>query len=177
MLSKLLRILLTASSIAPTSFTVAFIGFINHNNTLLWSSLLIGLILCFLCIFIVFAYQKCGETLTKNISSLTPANKEITNYFLAYIFPLLGSESIFSNTYMTIFFYGCLSFYTFFSESYNFNPLLSLFGYRFYEAQDDTGVGFVLLSKQTIKSINGTEFKVRKLTDYIYIYYNRRKQV
>lgn len=76
---------------------------------------------------------------------------------------------------MTIFFFLCLIGYTLFSESYNFNPLLSLFGYKFYEAQDPNGVGFVLLSRNTLISIDPKKsINLKKITNYIYIYYDEK---
>lgn len=92
-------------------------------------------------------------TAYKNINSLSPANKEVTNYFLSYLFPLLGTDSISENKSYALFFYFSLLFYICFSENYNFNPVLSLHGYKFYEAEDDTGVGFVLISKSVITDI------------------------
>lgn len=173
MITYFLRLLLTASSIAPVCFTVSFIGFINNNDYLLYIPLFIGIFICFLCIVTMGFINKHVQILKKKITSVTPANKEITNYFLAYVFPLLGSESIFQNTSMTIFFFVCLIGYTLFSESYNFNPLLSLFGYKFYEAQDSTGVGFVLLSRSTLVSIDPKKsINLKQISDYIYIYYD-----
>lgn len=111
--------------------------------------------------------------LNKNIESISPANKEVTNYFLSYLFPLLGTDSIASDWKYAIFFYVSLLFYISFSENYNFNPLLSLLGYKFYEAEDDTGVGFVLISKEIITDVRCESFKVVKLTDYTYLHNNR----
>lgn len=110
------------------------------------------------------------ERLTKNINSLSPANKEVTNYFLSYLFPLLGTDSISENKSYALFFYFSLLFYICFSENYNFNPVLSLHGYKFYEAEDDTGVGFVLISKSVITDIKNISFNVVQLTDYTYLH-------
>ena len=141
----------------------------NKNHYLLYSSLAVGVGICLTCIVTINLANKQLQILKKMIISATPANKEITNYFLSYVFPLLGSETIFQNTGMTIFFFVCLIVYTLFSQSYNFNPLLSLFGYKFYEAQDATGVGFVLLSKITLQSIDPKKtVNVKQLCDYIY---------
>ncbi|WP_281114586.1 hypothetical protein [Klebsiella pneumoniae] len=116
-------------------------------------------------------YADCKmERLTKNINSLSPANKEVTNYFLSYLFPLLGTDSISENKSYALFFYFSLLFYICFSENYNFNPVLSLHGYKFYEAEDDTGVGFVLISKSVITDIKNISFNVVQLTDYTYLH-------
>lgn len=43
-------------------------------------------------------------------------------------------------------------------------------GYKFYEAEDDTGVGFVLISKDVILDIKNKKFTVVQLTDYTYLH-------
>ncbi|ECC7170087.1 hypothetical protein DB406_22720, partial [Salmonella enterica] len=135
--------------------------------------LITALVSWLLCIGLVKFAESKLETLHKNIDSLSPANKEVTNYFLSYLFPLLGTDSIAEKKEYAIFFYVSLLFYICFSENYNFNPVLSLHGYKFYEAEDDTGVGFVLISKEVITDIKGKQFPVVKLTDYTFLHVTR----
>ncbi len=172
-MNKLARLLLTASSIAPVCITLIFIGWVTQSTWLVKYSLMTALISWLLCIGLVKFAEKKLETLYKNIDSLSPANKEVTNYFLSYLFPLLGTDSIAEKKEYAIFFYISLLFYICFSENYNFNPVLSLHGYKFYEAEDDTGVGFVLISRDVITDIKGKNFPVVKLTDYTFLHVNR----
>ncbi|HEN3478786.1 TPA: hypothetical protein U5D84_000390 [Yersinia enterocolitica] len=169
-MNKLARLLLTASSIAPVCFTLIFIGWIKESKSLMLYSFITAVVSWVLCIGLVSLAGRFLEPLHKNISSLSPANKEVTNYFLSYLFPLLGTDSIADKKEYAIFFYLSLLFYISFSENYNFNPLLSLHGYKFYEAEDDTGVGFVLISKKVITDIKDKSFTVIKLTDYTYLH-------
>lgn len=172
-MNKLARILLTASSIAPVCLTLMFIGWMTDSKWLLTYSFYTGATSWVLCMSLVkFAEHKL-ETLYKNISTLSPANKEVTNYFLSYLFPLLGTDSIAEKKEYAIFFYLSLLFYICFSENYNFNPVLSLHGYKFYEAEDDTGVGFVLISKEVITDIKDKTFSVVQLTDYTFLHVKR----
>ncbi|MBP1037370.1 hypothetical protein J8631_17550 [Serratia fonticola] len=169
-MNKLARLLLTASSIAPVCFTLFFIGWIKESKPLMIYSLLTAVVSWALCIGLITFAKRYLEPLSKNIDSLSPANKEVTNYFLSYLFPLLGTDSIAEKKEYAIFFYLSLLFYISFSENYNFNPILALHGYKFYEAEDDTGVGFVLISKEVITDIKGIPFSVVKLTDYTYLH-------
>ncbi|AWR61196.1 hypothetical protein ACK4RQ_08470 [Proteus mirabilis] len=169
-MNKLARLLLTASSIAPVCITLAFIGFIKDSMWLVYSSVTVCVLSFFSCVFFIhIAKQRLCE-LTKNIDSISPANKEVTNYFISYLFPLLGTDSISTDWKYALFFYASLLFYISFSENYNFNPLLSVMGYKFYEAEDDTGVGFVLISKDVILDIKNKKFTVVQLTDYTYLH-------
>ncbi|CRY71457.1 hypothetical protein [Yersinia pseudotuberculosis] len=169
-MNKFARLLLTASSIAPVCITLAFIGLVKDAQWLVYSSVTICLLSWSSCIFFIKFAKKNLVELNKNIDSISPANKEVTNYFLSYLFPLLGVESISSDWKYALFFYISLLFYMSFSENYNFNPLLSTLGYKFYEAEDDTGVGFVLISEEVITDVRDREFKVIKLTDYTYLH-------
>lgn len=167
------RLLLTASSIAPVCFTVSFIGFTKNNSCLLYIPLASGIFVCLFCIIIVHLIKQRVQISKIKIVSVMPANKEIANYFISYIFPLLGADSIFENLSMTIFFFVCLVLYILFSVTYNFNPLLSLLGYKFYEAQQKNGFKFILLSKTNLDSIDDKEsINVKQLSNYIYIYYD-----
>ncbi|HCB3512859.1 TPA: hypothetical protein MYV44_003841, partial [Klebsiella pneumoniae] len=110
-MNRLARLLLTASSIAPVCATLFFIGFVKETVWLMNYSLYVGLASWCLAIGLV-KYADCKmERLTKNINSLSPANKEVTNYFLSYLFPLLGTDSISENKSYALFFYFSLLFY------------------------------------------------------------------
>lgn len=169
-MNKLARLLLTASSIAPVCITLAFIGLIKDSMWLVYSSVTVCILSFMSCMFFMRYANKNLTELTKNIDSISPANKEVTNYFISYLFPLLGTDSISSDWKYSLFFYASLLFYISFSENYNFNPLLSVMGYKFYEAEDDTGVGFVLISKEVIRDIKNKKFSVVQLTDYTYLH-------
>lgn len=169
-MNKLARLLLTASSIAPVCATLFFIGYVKDTVWLMQYSLCVGIASWLLAIGLIQYAEKQLEPLTKNIISVSPANKEVTNYFLSYLFPLLGTDSIAENKAYALFFYLSLLFYISFSENYNFNPVLSLIGYKFYEAEDDTGVGFVLISKSVITDIKDIKFTVIQLTDYTFLH-------
>lgn len=169
-MNRLARLLLTASSIAPVCGTLIFIGYMNKNWLLVYISVSTALISWLLCYGLVKIAAKNFEVLTKNISSVSPANKEVTNYFLSYLFPLLGTDSIATKIEYALFFYISLLFYICFSENYNFNPVLALHGYKFYEAEDDTGVGFVLISKEIITNIRDINFNVVKLTEHTFLH-------
>ncbi|MBT1427447.1 hypothetical protein [Dickeya dianthicola] len=172
-MNKLARLLLTASSIAPVGITLIFIGYMKDKQWLIWGSLGICL-LSFVSVIFFLSYSKRNVTsLHKKINSISPANKEVTNYFLSYLFPLLGTESIADNWQYAVFFYLSLIFYICFSENYNFNPLVSILGYKFYEAEDNTGVGFVLISKEVITDVYDKEFEVIELTDYTFMHIRR----
>ncbi|HFO3820404.1 TPA: hypothetical protein ACHJTP_005617, partial [Escherichia coli] len=124
------------------------------------------LLLCFL---IVKHSIKYNSVTSKKLTTASPADKEITNYFLTYLFPLISGPDAFMDIRIASFFAVSLFFYISFSGSYSFNPLLSFWGYKYYEAEDDTGVSFVILSKKPLLKASGNRVNLIKLTDYTYI--------
>ncbi|HFS1965380.1 TPA: hypothetical protein ACHWTH_005115 [Escherichia coli] len=112
---------------------------------------------------------KYNSVTSKKLTTASPADKEITNYFLTYLFPLISGPDAFMDIRIASFFAVSLFFYISFSGSYSFNPLLSFWGYKYYEAEDDTGVSFVILSKKPLLKASGNRVNLIKLTDYTYI--------
>ena len=144
MLNGFARYALTASSVAPVCLTIAFLAYITDHSLMFYVSLGIVSFSVFLCYFIIKTTLKISKTTTKNLTSVSPADREITNYFLTYLFPLIAGKDTFMDWKIAAFFYISLFFYIKHSSSYSFNPIVSvLFGYKFYEAEDDTGVGAV----------------------------------
>lgn len=169
MLNSLAKYLLTASSVAPVCLTLAFVAFVNKQLPFAAVSSSIAVISFLLCWYIINFIRKNISTTHVNLRSVKPANKEITNYFLAYLFPLITDDKLVANWYLGCFFYISLFVYVGFSGSYSFNPLLSLLGYKLYEAEDDTSVSFVLISKDNIQQGCVDDLKVVQVTDYTYL--------
>ncbi|POL63532.1 hypothetical protein C3F24_26320, partial [Escherichia coli] len=126
-------------------------------------------IILLLCVLIVKYAIKYNSVTSKKLTTASPADKEITNYFLTYLFPLISGPDAFMDIRIASFFAVSLFFYISFSGSYSFNPLLSFWGYKYYEAEDDTGVSFVILSKKPLLKASGNRVNLIKLTDYTYI--------
>ncbi len=170
MLNGFARYALTASSVAPVCITLAFLAFINNNMIILFSSLALACLSVLFCILIIYQAKKYNPITIKNLESASPADKEITNYFLTYLFPLISGPTTFMDWRIALFFYLSLFFYIKHSSSYSFNPILSIFfKFKFYEAEDDTGVSFVLLTREPLTSAKINGLKVKKLTEHTYM--------
>ncbi|HBC3152250.1 TPA: hypothetical protein KC765_005236, partial [Escherichia coli O146] len=126
-------------------------------------------IILLLCFLIVKHSIKYNSVTSKKLTTASPADKEITNYVLTYLFPLISGPDAFMDIRIASFFAVSLFFYISFSGSYSFNPLLSFWGYKYYEAEDNTGVSFVILSKKPLLKASGNRVNLIKLTDYTYI--------
>ena len=169
MLSFIAKYLLTASAVAPVCITLSFVAWLNGNQIYSIFSLSLALISFFLCWLTLRIVRKTVSETHVNLTSLTPANKEITNYFLSYLFPLITDDKLIENIWLAVFFYISLFVYIGFSGSYSFNPIMSFLGYKFYEAEDDTNVSFVLISKMALQKGNVKGLKVVQLTDHAFM--------
>ena len=94
MLNGFARYALTASSVAPVCLTLAFLAFINNNYKILSFSIILAFISVVFCVFIIKQAQKLNPVTLKNLESASPADKEITNYFLTYLFPLISGQPL-----------------------------------------------------------------------------------
>lgn len=59
-------------------------------------------------------------------------------------------------------------FAVWFSDSYGFNPILALKGYKFYEADCSNGIEITLIAKGTVKNLD-QEMRMVQITDYAYM--------
>lgn len=169
MLNKIAKYLLTASSVSPVFFTLAFLAYISKHYKFMVTYLIMAFAILLLCMLVVKLAIRNNSVTTKKLTNASPADKEITNYFLTYLFPLISGPDAFMDIRISAFFFISLFFYISFSGSYSFNPLLSFLGYKYYEAEDDTGVSFVILSKKPLLRASGKRINLIKLTDYTYI--------
>lgn len=199
MLNKKSRFILTISGISPVCATISLLVFIGSKRNewdiiqhiqdfkfsdgeLLFIVSILLFILSIALFPIVLRQAKKSESWESpdeiKIKSLIPANGEITNYFLGYLFPLLGGGELFSNIYISIFFYISMFTWVTFSGSYSFNPIFTFLGYKFYEAERETStgktIGFVLIAKGIISSPEES-IQMVKLTEHTYLQIKDRR--
>lgn len=176
MLSSYSKFLFAATSIAPVFFTLTFIAWNEKKcGYAITSSMLFGVSLFIFVYILIHIRKEIGKSKI-NINSISQGNKEITSYFLTYLFPVIGSDALFKNEYIFAFFIISLFFYIAYSTSFNFNPLLSI-SYRFYTASDTSGRSIILIAKRRDKGKKIDEIRkgtlnnlpVVEITPYMYL--------
>ena len=129
MLSKLAKLTLVSTSLAPVLVTYAFVEYLDpqRSSPFLWISLIIITIsLVFLCWWVIgLATKKLGE-LDFRIKEAKSADSEIVGFILVYLSPLIGTSNIDFSTPILIFVLFLLVFVIWSSNAYHFNPLLGL---------------------------------------------------
>ncbi|AMM82943.1 hypothetical protein [Pasteurella multocida] len=198
MLNRFARILLTISSISPICLSISLliglqsiqgIDEIPHKLERLLGHLLawelsqkecvfllsIGLFVVSVLLFPWVFYQAKKQAILQHptqafkLTSVTPAHREMANYFISYLFPLMAGAEIFSNLGIAVFFYMSIFIWVSYSGACTFNPILAFMGYKFYEAERSNNVHIIFIARNTLLDIDNSRFKVVRLTEHTYL--------
>lgn len=171
MISKLLEHIFVLTSISPVFLAIwlgEFAKTKNYINGLFWLILFIALIPISWSI-IKFSEKKL-EILPVNIKSVSPADREVSAFLIAYIFPLFNIVDL--NIWTIVFIIGLLYVAMLTTSNYHFNPVLSLFfRYHYYEVEiKEQGNGesttYILMTKRTIRNCANIK-KIVQVSDYM----------
>lgn len=102
------------------------------------------------------------------VESASSADREVVGFLIAYILPLaLASGTTFQvDCWAIAYLVGLFGLVVWGTHSYDFNPLLGLLGYHFYEVATDDGITYVLITKRTLVSVRQVT-RVAQLTEYV----------
>lgn len=152
MLSKLAKISLVSTSIAPIFLTLWFVNFSKNWN---WKEgfgyLLLAILLTLLCWILLYLSGKKLEKLKLEITSVKTTDNEMIGFILAYLLPLMDKSSVEIES-RVMFVVALLFLVVITSNSYHFNPLIGFLGYHFYEVTITGGISYVLISKKSIRN-------------------------
>lgn len=177
-MSKWFKLILVATSLAPIFLTYWVVGlcaaFKEVNASVCPSSkwiytdiwYLVATVALVLCCHLLLRYShRTIEVIPVNIVEVSSADKESIGFILVYLLPLAQETTPYSLPVIIfvaiIFFFVVLS-----SNSYHFNPLLTIFGYHFYDVKVDGGLSYVLLTKRNVRDCR-TIHRVHLLSDYM----------
>lgn len=166
MLSGLMKYVLVATSMAPVLLT--FYG-VNVIETDCWKSgfgyLIIAILLLCACLLLLNLSKKKLEVLDINITTVKNADHNIISFLLVYLLPVLDivkKDNVYVYGFILIVFFVIIIN----SNTYHFNPLLSLFGYKFYEVTSDGNMSYILITRKALLNINDVK-KVVHLSNYM----------
>lgn len=149
MLSKVAKPLLVSTSMAPV--LIAFgINAISEGrgpwDYIPWFCAAIAMV-CICLLILRFSKTKLEKQHLK-VKSIKSSDKEVMTFLLAYLLPLIPAKTIgISGHYLTVVFVFSMFFLAvYYSNAFDFNPLLGLCGYHFYEVQSEDGMTFLLIT-------------------------------
>jgi hypothetical protein len=183
MFSKLIKLLFVATAFTPILLIWWFVSIYNIFNTgggvqiidfrcfkildlfNVTNLILLFLILVILCLYILHLAKR---RLTRNyigIKSIKSADLNMTVLIFSYFLPCIeiyNKELVFKIGWIVILFIIVLIN----KGTYFYNPLMKLFGFRYYEISTINDVTYLMISKKKIinvKSVNAYS----QLTDYV----------
>lgn len=166
----ILRLFLTFSSIS--FFVIIYlvqkdINLLGPLGDAVWTRCLIYVGIPFSLGLISLALCKClSETKINKVISLETSNNDFLANYLAFFFVALTIEG--QATFWVVF--GLTMLFTFVSRISYYNPILLVFGYKFYYVRTGENVKIMLISKKKLKSPeNFREISVRCINDYTFI--------
>ena len=180
-MNRTAKLIFSLSFVAPMCATMGFVAWYRGEYRLLAVFAAIAVILFGAC-SVLFLSKRRDASERLNITSAKPASNSVLIHIATFVFPVLfsapdssvcmGSELLrqawvwFPQIFCLLIVAVC---HMRMAGSYSVNPIIPLFfGYRVYEATDDTGVGLILLSKKRLKEAVGSVYAT-DLTEDVYI--------
>lgn len=113
----------------------------------------------------LFPKLRSGELQSGNVSEISADNSSFLAMILGYVFVGLSIN----NVHALLVIMGLLLIFNLCGNSYIFNPLFYLFGYRYYYLKS-SGIKFLLMTKKKISLGSKGDFSNAKcLNDFTYI--------
>jgi len=172
MISRFFEYILVGTSVSPVFITFYVVGFLETNSYTKGVYWLILFLISLLAFYLIkrFAEKKL-ERMPIEITHVSPADKEVATFLLAYVLPFLniGSSNIFVQIAIVVMLYMIVLT----SSNYHFNPVLSLFGFHYYEITLELNIddrkysySYILMTRKTIRDCRNIK-KVIPLSDYM----------
>jgi hypothetical protein len=167
-LKRYYKLFLVSTSLAPVLFTLAFVY--AHAGQL-WYALISLIIAEFLLrateTLMARARSKL-ELLPIKLRKVKTSDREVIGFLLAYVTPiaLAGGGSISIDPSAVLYLLGLFSLVVWGTHAYDFNPLLGLVGYHFFEVETDQGITYILITRREIVSVQQVT-EVVQLTEYV----------
>ena len=164
-LSLLAKASLVATCTAPVLFVYSFMSYAKGDY---YDSALFFFATLFLgasCVKMIRYFEEKGHETIIHVATFKAADKEVSGFFVSYLIPVMAAGDYFYNFQQGAFFISLFFVFVWASKSYYANPILGLFGYKFYELSTESGKTLLLITKKEIQNKNEVD-KIRYLTNY-----------
>ncbi|ESQ79292.1 hypothetical protein [Asticcacaulis sp. YBE204] len=168
MLSKLAKLMLTGTSLAPVALVYAWVVYTDGKSLVALALVALAIVLIVIMVSLLRYCRKHLERSKFKVTSIEAADREYITFILLYLSPLFTAQ--FGDLNWHILIPTMIIFILVISTGYgyHFNPLLGLLGWHFYKVNTDEGVAYVLITKMELRSARQC-LTVGQLTEYIVI--------
>ncbi len=164
------KLLLVVSSLAPVlgAFAVNALSRQQYATATWCAGIGVGLVA--LCLLLIHACRSQLSREPLKVAKVKSVDKETLAFLLVYLLPLLAKDMVsFKGDILTaIYVFIIIGLAVYHSNAFTFNPILALRGYHFYEVESTTGMTYLLMTRQTVRT-QKSEFTVIGLSNYIYM--------
>lgn len=166
MLSRLARLTLTATAIAPVLLTYAWVALQSGNRRMAAGLAVVCVALTVICWLLLRYARRNLERMSFKPIKIEAADRENMAFLILYLLPLFTAR--FKDLQWDIWVPVILVFGTVVATGYNyhFNPLLGLMGWHFYKAETEEGLTYVLITRMQLRKAKES-VEVGQLTEYI----------
>lgn len=167
MLNKLAKFMLVGTSLAPILVTWAFADWRSRGwSPIQLTLILVAALLAVLAALLIKAASDQIAPISFSATSLRTADTEVLGFIVAYLLPLVSTRVGDFDLVLLAFVAGLLGLVVWNTNTYTVNPMLSLFGYNFYEVANEDGVSFLFVSRRDLRRVADVS-SVRQLTRYV----------
>ena len=174
MLNKFTKMLLVGTSLVPTLLIMAVDHFFAHGITN-WLGfgtqlIIIALALVVIALAVMFVAARNGERQQLQICKAKNSDKQVLTFLLAYLMPILSEHKYLFRDFNvpTLALLALLAIAVYHSNAFDFNPMLGMLGYHFYEIEDGNNFPYLLISRTPLKK-SCQELTVVQLFDYTFL--------
>ena len=169
-MNRFYKLRFAVTSMAPITGAYALNRFIEGQIVLGIGFIVVALLLMLLCWALLTFAAKNQQTEPFHVKEVELADKEILAFLIAYLLPIISRESfdILANPLSGIFVLFILLLCIYNSNAFHFNPLLAMVGYHFYEVKTESGIPYMLITRNTIRNKNYSTL-VKELSTYVYL--------
>lgn len=175
MLRRPYKLFLVSTSLAPIFLTLSFLA-VRKSNWLL-AALWTGLVVLIVSIanHLIRAALQQLEVRELRIESARTSDREVISFLIAYVMPLALTGTVKDvDGWAVAFVVALFGIVVWGTHAYDFNPLLGILRYHFFEVKSKSGVTYILITKRKIVSVEQIT-KVVQLTDYVVLDYAARE--
>jgi|SRR5579875_389455 len=166
MLSRLAKLMFTATAIAPVLLTYAWAASQSGSVQMAIGLLAACIALVCICWLLLWYAKRKLERMSFKPITIEAADRENIAFLLLYLLPLFTTrfKDLQWNIWIPALFIFAAVVAT--GYSYHFNPLLGLIGWHFYKVQTEEGITYVLITKRQLRKAKET-VEIGQLTEYI----------
>jgi|GEM_PF-412204 len=158
MLGRIAKFLLVLTAVAPIGLTWAFADWRAHGfRQQQLTAGLVAVLLAVLCVLLIVAAHRQLPVSPFTAASVKHNDSEVVGFLVAYLLPLVSTNTGEFDYAVLAFVSGLLGIVVATSESYSFNPLLTLFGFHFYEVESSDGVAYMLITRRHVRRCKDIE--------------------